>query len=292
MSRLMNNKDFQIKSLKKGILNNLKEVLNALKLNKLYESEDKLIGACPVHTGDNETAFNINIDETSDFYGCWYCNTGHCHENYGNDIIGLATALFENNGSKNAFVEAINFLSKFDKGESQSFIIDNTEYLNNLFKPKIIDVKPEINRDYIRKKLKIPCQYYLNRGFSKKILDDFDVGLCESKDTQMYMRAVFPVYDESGNSMVGCVGRSIYENNSHKWKNSKGFNKGSFLYGFHKAREAAIGFDSIVLVEGQGDVLRMHESGLINSVGLFGCLLTDDQGKCLERLGISNLLWL
>ena len=46
----------------------------------------------------------------------------------------------------------------------------------------------------------------------------------------------------------------------------------------------------VILVEGQGDVWRMHEAGYKNCVGLFGADLSDDQLLLLEQTGALNLI--
>ena len=45
-----------------------------------------------------------------------------------------------------------------------------------------------------------------------------------------------------------------------------------------------------LLVEGQGDVWRMHEAGLINTVGMFGSSLSDAQARILETSGALNIV--
>ena len=49
-------------------------------IHDYYESNNLLISSCPIHEGDNITAFNINIDEyNEEHYGKWFCNTKGCH---------------------------------------------------------------------------------------------------------------------------------------------------------------------------------------------------------------------
>ena len=43
-------------------------------------------------------------------------------------------------------------------------------------------------------------------------------------------------------------------------------------------------------MEGQGDVWRMHEAGLINTVGMFGSSLSDAQARILETSGALNIV--
>ena len=78
-------------------------------------------------------------------------------------------------------------------------------------------------------------------------------------------RVVVPIYDEN-NNYVACIGRAVYQNMQPKWLHSKGFKKSSYLYGYNVAKDDIMKKGTIVLVEGQGDVWRMHEAGVTNTV--------------------------
>ena len=75
-----------------------------------------------------------------------------------------------------------------------------------------------------------------------------------------------------------------------KWMHSKGFRKSSYLYGLNMAKDKILETGVAVLVEGQGDVWRMHEAGVENTVGIFGSNLSDDQLVLLEQSGALNLI--
>ena len=100
-----------------------------------------------------------------------------------------------------------------------------------------------------------------------------------------------PVYDDDHEFMIGCVGRVAHENsNGNKWINSKHFNAGAYLYGYWLAREVIRDTKTAILVEGQGDVWRLYEAGIRNSVGMFGSSLSDGQARILETSGALNLV--
>ena len=46
----------------------------------------------------------------------------------------------------------------------------------------------------------------------------------------------------------------------------------------------------MILVEGQGDVWRMHEADYKNCVGIFGSSINDDQLLLLEQSGALNIV--
>ena len=145
-----------------------------------------------------------------------------------------------------------------------------------------------ISRDEIRSKISIPSSYYIERGFKPETLDAFDVGLCEEKYKPMSGRVVVPIYDEHY-SYVGCVGRSIVPDMKPKWLHSSGFKK-NVLYGLNIAHKYILETQSVILVEGQGDVWRMHEAGYKNCVGIFGSSINDEQLLLLEQSGALNLI--
>jgi DNA primase len=74
-----------------------------------------------------------------------------------------------------------------------------------------------------------------------------------------------------------------------KWLHSKGFKK-EHLYGLNVARDSIIRERTVFLVEGQGDVWRMHEAGYSNSVGIFGAAISDEQLIILEEIGVMNVV--
>ena len=123
----------------------------------------------------------------------------------------------------------------------------------------------------------------------------------------MFMRTVVPVYEDG--FMIGCVGRSINpecsacgmfhkpgnpcpEQKSRiyaKWVNSDGFTTGANFYNLWNAQEYIKKTQNVILVEGQGDIWRLEESGIKIGLGLFGNKITPEQCKILEMTGAMNL---
>jgi 5S rRNA maturation endonuclease (ribonuclease M5) len=277
------------------------EIYEFFDIDDYYESNNLLMSRCPIHEGDNITAFNINIDEDNiDHYGKWFCNTKHCHESKpGKDILSLIWLLLEKKYYRVfKFNDVISFCRKFCKDisldiDENSIIIENNDAIDKLIKiaskrnSKTSGIR--IDRDTVRKRLIFPAKFYIDRGFSEKVLDTFDVGLCMNPKSQMYQRIVFPVYDETDQFMIGCTGRTI-NNDPRKWINQKGFNKSNFLYNYGKALEHIKRTQTIILVEGQGDILRLWEAGIHNAVGMFGSKISDSQEFLIQKTGASNIV--
>lgn len=275
------------------------DILEFFSIDNYYISNNLIISKCPIHDGDNQTAFNINIDEENmQHYGKWFCNTKACHsDKTNNDVISLVWMLLEKKHEKQfTFPEVVKFCKKFC---SDVKIDANIKYIKtNDAIDKLINIESKKNkknvsskftRDTVRKHLKFPAEFYIQRGFSKEILDIFDVGICDNPKSQMYNRVVFPVFDENDEFMIGCTGRTIC-NDPKKWINQKGFNKSNFLYNYGKAFEHIKRTETIIIVEGQGDVIRLWEAGIYNAVGIFGSKISDSQEFLIQKTGVSNVI--
>lgn len=268
-------------------------------INEYYESNNLLISHCPIHEGDNQTAFNINIDEDNEeHYGKWFCNTKGCHNDKpGKDIISLVWMLLEKKEDKEVkFPEVIKFCKNFcsdvyiDENSVNAVKNDVFDKLLKLQSKKVVKQNiSKINREAVRSRLQFPATFYIERGFSEDALNEFDIGLCMNPKSQMYQRVVFPVYDENDEFMVGCTGRTI-SNSPRKWINQKGFNKSNYLYNYGKAIEHIRRAETIILVEGQGDVIRLWEAGIYNAVGMFGSKISDSQEFLIQKTGVSNIV--
>jgi 5S rRNA maturation endonuclease (ribonuclease M5) len=275
------------------------DILEFFEINDYYESNNLLISSCPIHEGDNLTAFNINVDQDNEeHYGKWFCNTKGCHNDKpGKDIISLIWMLLEKKYDKDVtFPEVIKFCNTLCSDVHIHDIAYSSYQQDAIDKLLKIDSKKDkqkneskITRDMVRSRLSFPAQFYIDRGFSSDVLDAFDIGLCMNPKSQMYKRIVFPVYDENNKFMIGCTGRTIC-GDPRKWINQKGFNKSNFLYNYGKAMEHIQRTETIILVEGQGDVIRLWESGIYNAVGMFGSKISDSQEFLIQKTGVSNIV--
>lgn len=275
------------------------DIFEYFQIEEYYESNNLLVSNCPIHDGDNPSAFNINIDEDNEeHYGKWFCNTKNCHNDKpGKDIISLLWMLLEKkHNSEFTFPQVIKFCNKFCSDVSvdeKNVYVHSNDPLDKLLKfekkKKAKEASTKINRTIVRNRLVFPAKFYIDRGFTKEALNEFDVGLCTNPSSQMYNRVVFPVYDENDEYMIGCTGRTIC-NSPKKWINQKGFNKSNFLYNYGKAMEHIRSTGTIILVEGQGDVIRLWESGIRNAVGMFGSKISDAQEFLIQKTGVSNIV--
>jgi DNA primase len=139
-------------------------------------------------------------------------------------------------------------------------------------------------------------EYLLSRGVKEGEM--LSVGLIKRKDgvigqgTDSYYdtfrgRVVFPINDSSGR-VVGFSGRILIpDEKSPKYLNSPEtqlFNKSETLFGLDKAKKNIRLKDYSVLVEGQMDLVMMHQVGIVNAVASSGTALTEKHLVKLKRL--------
>jgi DNA primase len=98
---------------------------------------------------------------------------------------------------------------------------------------------------------------------------------------------MFPIADSSGR-VVGFSGRIlIADEKSPKYLNSPEtelFNKSEILFGLDKAKKDIKLKDYSILVEGQMDLVMLHQAGLTNTVASSGTALTENHLVKLRRL--------
>lgn len=126
------------------------------------------------------------------------------------------------------------------------------------------------------------------KGLSEQVM--FDASLVNKGDKGYYdrfrNRVMFPFLDLYGN-VIGFTGRLIEKNDKEpKYLNSSDtelFKKGNVLFGLHQAKRAISDADKCFLVEGNIDVVMMHQCGISNTVCGSGTALTIEQIRLIHR---------
>lgn len=291
------------------LLHKPKEICQYLNL-PFNEYPNRIGLKCPVHNGkDDDKCVIFTKGQTA--IGNWVCWSGNCHVKYGRDIVGFVRGVLSSRFNREVGrAEVINNLAKLIS-ENDSIQTYSPDSLSQFEIKSPVDCIETVSRKQVISSLSIPSKHYIERGYSSEILKKYDVGECYTKGRQMFLRAVVPVYDFSY-GMVGCTGRSIqpecekcgyfhfenlpcpkdkYEKYRHsKWINSKGFAKTSYLYNLSYAKNEINKKKTAILVEGPGDVWRLEEADVKNSLALFGLSLNKTQLSILENLSIENLI--
>ena len=255
---------------------------------------DNIYSTCPVHEhSDNPRAFSYSKKR-----GIWKCWTRDCQSEFRNDIFGLITgALSLHKNQPVDFKETLKWIYNTLNIEYDSTAINKEETkeenqfydIINLFNEQCVDFIPKkINNNY---HIEYPSKYFLQRGFKKETLDFFHIGDCIEKSGSLKERAIIPIYDDSGNSIVGLIGRAVKEYKIPKFLiYPTGFDKRFFFYNYHNAIQRAIETSCLFILEGQGDVWKLYEHGVINAVSIFGKTISKEQEEKLLKLPITHLI--
>jgi len=323
MSQLTSLDQTKISFMSEKIFENIQIFLDMFDIK--YKNVQNYISApCPIHGGDNPTAFCMYLDGNT-LKGNWCCYTHHCEEIFRPTPFGFIRGVLSNkynNWTGQLKDIKYGFLKTYDFCQSILKIDEsNIPELNNIEKRKFCnDIKiftktkkffKGWNLHNVISSMDIPSQYFLNRGYKRETLEHFCVGTSKKNDGIFRDRSIVPVIAQDGIHVVGFTGRSNYEkclkcNQYHegscesknknyiysKWVNNKGFAKERYLYNLHNAIEAAKYSKKIILCEGPADVWSLYEKGIENAVAIFGTSLTDSQQIILETCDIHKIILL
>lgn len=111
--------------------------------------------------------------------------------------------------------------------------------------------------------------YLYGRGLTNETIESWGLGWNGSRIT-------FPLWDATG-KVVAHTGRVINDDEKPKYKNSQNsliYQKSEMVYGLHKAMDGIAKNGSVIICEGQMDVIRCWQEGITNIVAVSGSSLT------------------
>jgi len=285
-----------LQQIKKKLNDNCELVFKELGMQ--YENfGDNIYSTCPIHEGsDNPRAFSYSVGK-----GIWKCWTRDCQHSYRNDMFGLIIgALSAKENIDIDFSQALKWACKLLKinqtysGKKQQEV-EIKEADEDFF--NVVNIFKNDAEEYQYKKADIKCdiccpsKYFIGRGFSKDTLEHFDVGDCNDSGSKLRERAIIPIHDDAGKDIVGIIGRAVKDYMSPKFLlHPKGFDKRYFFYNYHRAIQKAKETSCLFIVEGQGDVWKLYEAGVINAVSIFGKTISKQQEEKLQKLPITHLV--
>ena len=293
------------------------DIVNIIgKYVRLEKKGKNFWGCCPFH---HEKTPSFCINEYEQFYHCFGCGESgdvitflRKFENM--DYIDAIKLLAENAGMKLPEIEENQKFAEAKKQKDKSLKI--LEIAKNFYKENLYTTAAKPAQDYIKK-----------RKLTKRELDDFELGyspnffqivnlLKSHKFTEAEMKAsgvcelgksgkpydflserlVFPIVDANGDC-IGFSGRDLSGSGYMKYKNTSAtvvFNKSKAIYGINlvKKLKQEKGLDTIILVEGQFDVITMHRFGFKNTVACLGTAVTKDHLRQLKRFADNIILCL
>ena len=269
----------------------------------LKRSGSNLFGLCPFH-GEKTASFSVAPDKG--IYYCFGCHKGGGAVNFIMEVEGMS------------YPDAVRALAKRAGME----VPEDEQYQSRYRQQERLWALHKEAARFFHSQLYAPVgkaalEYALGRGMSKFILTTFGVGYApdswdslvkamkakgyteeELKESGLVTvsqkngnifdrfrdRLMFPIIDVRGN-VIAFGGRTIKKDaDVAKYLNSPEtliFNKRKNLFGLNLAKKTKQ--DSLILVEGNIDVVTLHQYGFDNAVASLGTSLTEEQAALMTR---------
>ena len=263
------------------------------------------VGLCPFH---KEKTPSFHVSESKGIFKCFGCGKAGNAVNF----------LMEH--EKLSYVEALRWLAAKYRIEIEEKPLTQEDILRQNERESIL-VANKFANDFFIKQLfetdegkSVGLSYLHNRGIREDIIKKFGLGYCPSNNKtfsneaikkgfkpeilqkaglinkgnydNFTSRIVFPIYNLSGN-VVGFSGRRISNDESiakyYNTPDTEIFHKGQLLFGLFHSKKAILEKDACYLVEGNLDVLAMHQMNVENAVASLGTSLTNDQIALIKR---------
>ena len=269
---------------------------------QLTKKGGNLFGLCPFH---NEKTPSFSVSPDKQIYHCFGCGKGGGVVNFIMEIENLS------------FPEAVKFLA--DRA-GMTVPEDGQDQELPRLRKRMLELNKEAAR-WFHAQLSQPAgekaaAYLQKRRISRKSVTNFGLGFApDSWDSLLNAmeekgfgseeliraglaargkkaggaydkfrdRLMFPVLDVRG-EVLGFSGRALADGQEPKYLNSPEtlvFSKRRILYGIHRAKNTKRG--SILLVEGNIDVVTLHQAGFDNAVASMGTALTTEQTRLISR---------
>lgn len=269
----------------------------------LKHSGKSLTGCCPFH---NERSPSFHVNETEGYYHCFGCGSS-------GDIIKFVMD-YENK----TFAEAITAIAKqqniaveFDKETTAE-----TKQQIDRRQAMIATIRAAANH-YQKNISKEALEYLHSRNFTddtiaqwkigfapadfkfitSKVIEAncwqhaLDAGIVKTKDGNnydfFYNRIIIPIENKNGD-IIAFSGRKLPDDatESPKYINTPAtelYDKSKTLFGLSHARRGIKNFGYAFLVEGNLDVIKMHQQGQDNAVATCGTALTQQHSQLLRK---------
>ena len=269
----------------------------------LKRSGSNMFGLCPFH-GEKTASFSVSPDKG--IYYCFGCHKGGGAINFMMEVEGLS------------YPDAVRALAK----RAGMQVPEDEQYQSRYRQQERLWALHKEAARVFHSQLYAPIgkaalDYAFGRGMSKGILTTFGVGYApdswdslvkamlakgyteeELKESGLVTvsqkngrifdrfrdRLMFPIIDVRGN-VIAFGGRIIKkDSDAAKYLNSPEtliFNKRKNLFGLNLAKKTKQGF--LILVEGNIDVVALHQYGFDNAIASLGTSLTEEQAALMTR---------
>lgn len=269
---------------------------------RLKRTGSSLMGCCPFHR-EKTPSFHVSADKQ--LYHCFGCGAGGGVIQFIMNAEGLdfpdalrfladraGIRLPENDGSRDE-----------EKYKRKHKMYEMNKDAARYFRECLLSPEGKVAQEYLTKRQldgKTIAAFGLGwapggwdgllkhlrgKGYDRSLL--VDAGLCIMNDKghvydRFRERVMFPIFDVRGN-ITGFTGR-ILSGDAAKYMNSPEsivFDKGKNLYGLNLAKKSTRGY--YILVEGNMDVISLHQAGINAAVAACGTAFTRDQAKLLSK---------
>ena len=233
-------------------------VLNAKGVMASFKNRgDQLFGPCPVHGGDNPSAFVVSLSKN-----IWHCFTG-C--NAGGDVVELVRHLYGKD-----YRQTATFLSSLADTAPSYQSVNHIHYRKKPFSPFTVRLRLTASTPWLHKKRISP-------GTARR----FEAGAYHGSGFLEGCIAV-RIHDLLGNP-IGYAGRRTDPRLAQqygKWKFPPGLPKNEILYNFHRIRSGKP--KAVAVVECPWGVMRLAQLN-IPAVALLGIHLSPLQLDILKK---------
>lgn len=241
----------------------MEAILRYYQVPNLRRRHDQLQGRCPIHRGERDDSFRASLSKN--VFQCFACQA------HGN-VLDFAVAM-EGCSVREAAFQI-----------QEWFGIDGRRRLSGT-----LPCSAAIERQLVRKKEGVNCPlrfvltgvnhthpYLAQRGVDRATAVEFGIGFY-SRPGLMSGRIVIPIHNGKG-EIVAYAGRAL-DGGIPKYRLPGGFHKSLELYNLHRAM--ASGGQTVIVVEGYFDCVRVYQAGLPGVVALMGSSLSLEQEKLL-----------
>lgn len=262
---------------------------------------------CPFH-GEKTPSFTVTPDRG--IFKCFGCGEGGDIFDFVMKLEGLSfPETLENLAARAGVTLPERSQSKNPDATPKQRLFDLNMYVSKIWH-KVLETHP---------KAEFARTYLEGRGLQKETIREFQIGyapfgsgtlaalektgfskreISEAGDPSKFQdRIVFPIADITG-KIIGFTGRLLELPDDPRSSSSRGpkywntpetaiFSKSRALYGLHLAKRSIQDRDSALLVEGQMDVVMLHQAGFKQTVASSGTALTTEQVKLLSRFTTS-----
>ncbi len=282
---------------------------------KLNNAGSYFKAKCPFHE-ERTPSFVVNVDRQT--YYCFGCEAG-------GDVISF---VMEIDGLE--FREALKFLADRAGIELSVYTIEQKEIqdtksiLYEIMNHATAFYEKQLWSNSLATEVR---EYLSNRGLSEEVLKKFkigfapngwnnlekfllskgynpseliQVGMCISKNNggqydRFRNRIMFPISDVLGR-IIGFTARVVPSDTQSQAKyintpESPLYHKSKILYGIHHAKQSIKKEDSVIIVEGNVDVIASHQANIENVVAVSGTALTSEHIKILKTKSENFILF-